>query len=182
MAKKDLRQHKTSKNWKLERNYRQIRNKDGQTIAYLITVEGQDITVTKEIYQAYSKADRRDRYLVEQDNHHGVTSYSDLGDSSLLSLEMSSEMSDGSMEESVIRQIMFKNLHLSLRMLTKSERTRIYNLPLLERGDAGCVSGAVGDYSANDQLSRKANSEKVKKNFFKIVKILFVNLLKKRVK
>lgn len=122
MAKKDLRQHKTSKNWKLERNYRQIRNKDGQTIAYLITVEGQDITVTKEIYQAYSKADRRDRYLVEQDNHHGVTSYSDLGDSSLLSLEMSSEMSDGSMEESVIRQIMFKNLHLSLRMLTKSER------------------------------------------------------------
>lgn len=125
MARKDSKQANSRKCWMLERNYRQIRNEDGHTVTYIITVEGQDIEVTKELYQIYSKADRRERYLLEQDSDHGVTSYSDLDNNRLISLGMHSNMADDSLEESVVKQVMCKNLYRSLNMLTQSERELI---------------------------------------------------------
>lgn len=58
MARKDSKQANSGKCWMMERNYHQIRNEDGHTVTYIITVEGQDIEVTKELYRVYSKADR----------------------------------------------------------------------------------------------------------------------------
>lgn len=122
MARKDSKQANFRKSWMSERNYHQIRNKDGHTVTYIITVEGQDIEVTKEIYRVYSKADRRERYLLEQDSDHGVMSYSDLDNNHRISFKMYSNMADDSLEESVVRQVMCKKLYHSLGMLPQSER------------------------------------------------------------
>lgn len=54
------------KNWKEERNYRTVKNENGDITAYIITVDEQDVEVTKEVYLAYSQMDRRERYLEEQ--------------------------------------------------------------------------------------------------------------------
>lgn len=54
------------KNWKETRNYRQIRNEAGEVVAYVINVDDIDVEVSKDIYLAYAQADRRERYVMEE--------------------------------------------------------------------------------------------------------------------
>ena len=54
------------KNWKQERNYRPIRDGDGNVTGGVITVDGREVEVSADVYRAYAKADRRDRYVEEQ--------------------------------------------------------------------------------------------------------------------
>ena len=51
--------------WQESRNYRRIKNENGEVIANIITVDGVDVEVTEEVYLAYSQMDRRERYLME---------------------------------------------------------------------------------------------------------------------
>jgi RNA polymerase sigma factor (sigma-70 family) len=53
-------------NWQKERNYKQIRDEHGNVTASIITVDGIDVSVTKEVFLAYSQADRRERYIAEE--------------------------------------------------------------------------------------------------------------------
>ena len=54
------------KNWKQERNYRPIRDEAGNVTGGVITVDGREVEVSADVYRAYAKADRRDRYVEEQ--------------------------------------------------------------------------------------------------------------------
>lgn len=49
-------------NWKLNRNYR--RNTNSYIIKNIIKIEGIKINVSDEVFLAYSKADRRERYIL----------------------------------------------------------------------------------------------------------------------
>ena len=51
-------------NWQKDRNYRKYKNEDG-AFRYLITIDGEGIEVTAEVYEAYSQSDRRERYTNE---------------------------------------------------------------------------------------------------------------------
>lgn len=51
--------------WQESRNYRRIKDENGEVIANIITVDGVDVEVTEEVYLAYSQMDRRERYLTE---------------------------------------------------------------------------------------------------------------------
>ena len=53
-------------NWQKTRNYRKFENTDG-SFRYIITVDGEDIEVSAEVFAAYSQSDRRERYLDERD-------------------------------------------------------------------------------------------------------------------
>ena len=54
------------KKWQEERNYRRIYNEAGELIANIITVDGVDVEVAEDVYLAYSQADRRERYVREE--------------------------------------------------------------------------------------------------------------------
>ena len=54
------------KNWQESRNYRRIKDKDGNIIANIITVDGVDVEVTEDVFLADSQADRRERYIAEE--------------------------------------------------------------------------------------------------------------------
>ncbi len=54
------------KEWQKERNYRRVRDKDKKVIANIITIDGVDVEVTEEVFQVYSKMDRRERYLEKE--------------------------------------------------------------------------------------------------------------------
>lgn len=56
------------KYWQKTRNYRKYEREDG-TFAHIITVDGEDVEVSAEVYQAYSQADRRERYQTERDEN-----------------------------------------------------------------------------------------------------------------
>lgn len=62
------------KNWQIDRNYRRIKDEDGNVVANVITVDGVTVEVSDEVFLAYSQADRRERYLSERDAAEGLLS------------------------------------------------------------------------------------------------------------
>ena len=73
------------KKWQESRNYRQIRNQNGEIIANIITVDGTDVEVPEDIYQAYAQADRRERYLLEEQSAGKSLSLEQMEEDDLLS-------------------------------------------------------------------------------------------------
>ena len=55
-------------NWKDARNYRRFRDENGNVIANIIYVDGEEVAVSDEVYEAYASMDRRERYLEERNN------------------------------------------------------------------------------------------------------------------
>ena len=53
------------KKWQKNRNYKRVKDKDGNVVANIITVFGQDVEVSDEIFATYSQMDRRARYIGE---------------------------------------------------------------------------------------------------------------------
>ena len=53
------------KKWQKDRNYKRVKDKDGNVVANIITVLGQDVEVSDEIFDTYSQMDRRARYIGE---------------------------------------------------------------------------------------------------------------------
>lgn len=54
------------KKWQESRNYRRLKDENGNIIANIITVDGEDVEVSEEVFLAYSQADRRERYVFEE--------------------------------------------------------------------------------------------------------------------
>ena len=48
-----------------DRNYKRVKDKDGNVVANIITVFGQDVEVSDEVFAAYSQMDRHARYIGE---------------------------------------------------------------------------------------------------------------------
>ena len=53
------------KKWQENRNYKRIRDEKGNVVANIITVDGVDVAVTEDVFVAYTRMDRRERYLTE---------------------------------------------------------------------------------------------------------------------
>ena len=53
------------KKWQKQRNYRQIKDKDGNVIKNIIKINGQSVEVSEEVFLAYSQCDRKVRYKEE---------------------------------------------------------------------------------------------------------------------
>ena len=51
-------------NWQKERNYKKTELDDNK-VRHIIIIDGAEIEVSKEVFDAYSKADRKERYQVE---------------------------------------------------------------------------------------------------------------------
>ena len=72
------------KKWQEERNYRRIYNEAGEVIANIITVDGVDVEVAEDVYLAYSQADRRERYVREEQFSGKLLSLEQMAEDDLL--------------------------------------------------------------------------------------------------
>ena len=70
--------------WQEERNYRRVRNEAGEVIANIITVDGMDVEVPEDVYLAYSQADRRERYITEEQSSGKLLSLEQMENDALL--------------------------------------------------------------------------------------------------
>ena len=52
--------------WKERINYRQVKRPNG-SVRYLITIDNQDVEVDEALYHEYTRMERRERYLAEQE-------------------------------------------------------------------------------------------------------------------
>ena len=82
---KNLRlESRKMKKWQEERNYRRIYNEAGEVIANIITVDGVDVEVAEDVYLAYSQADRRERYVREEQFSGKLLSLEQMAEDDLL--------------------------------------------------------------------------------------------------
>ena len=72
------------KKWQESRNYRQFKNEAGEIIANIITVDGVDVEVPENVYRAYAQADRRERYLLEEQSAGKLLSLEQMAEDDLL--------------------------------------------------------------------------------------------------
>ena len=72
------------KKWQEERNYRRVRNEGGEVIANIITVDGMDVEVPEDVYLAYAQADRRERYITEEQSSGKLLSLEQMENDALL--------------------------------------------------------------------------------------------------
>ena len=92
------------KKWQEERNYRRIYNEAGEVIANIITVDGVDVEVAEDVYLAYSQADRRERYVREEQFSGKLLSLEQMAEDDLLPDYVGAETAPSAEEEALERE------------------------------------------------------------------------------
>ena len=119
--------------WKKNRNYRKVRREDG-SIAYVITIDGEDHSVSAEVYGAYSQADRRERYLIEAESAETILSIEKMAEDGVrlekhaIACAESAETLLVSQEEAAEREAMLKAVRAALLQLPREDQTLIDSL------------------------------------------------------
>jgi len=107
------------KYWKKTRNYRRYELEDG-TFVHIITVGGEDVEVSSEVYQAYAQADRRERYQAEREVGR-LLSLERLADDGMQLSHLTDKHVE-SAEDTAIRNLLKSQLHNALPLLSEEEQ------------------------------------------------------------
>ena len=91
------------KNWRKERNYRPVKDGDGNIIGGVIIVDGREVEVSADVYRAYAKSDRRDRYVEEQYDKGTLVSLEYLAENNVPLDRISAEIVSDAEEEMLRR-------------------------------------------------------------------------------
>ena len=92
------------KKWQEERNYRRVRNEAGEVIANIITVDGMDVEVPEDVYLAYAQADRRERYIMEEQSSGKLLSLEQMEEDALLPDYVGAETAPSAETEALERE------------------------------------------------------------------------------
>lgn len=92
---------------------------------YMIKVEGKLVEVTPDVYYAYFRMERQERWQGEKQQGHAVMSYDALDDGETVGVEVVPDLTTPSMEEAVMTREIHEKLHRALDALPKAERELI---------------------------------------------------------
>lgn len=96
---------------------------------YYITINGEKICVSKEVYNAYRQMRRQERTLAEKDSRNFVLKYEDFADGEITGEEQIYDFLQPSVEEIALTNLIYRKLHKAIEMLPQAEReiiTAIY--------------------------------------------------------
>lgn len=131
---------------------------------YFIPIEGKLIEVEENVYVAYYKMGRRERYLEERDQSNGVTSYDALDTESRIGIEALKEATTQSMEDIALAKELYKQLHRVMDALPRAERDLIQALYFDQMTEKS--------YGKKVKLSQSGVSRRHKKTLSKMKKLL----------
>lgn len=134
---------------------------------YFIPIEGKLIEVDENVYIAYYKMGRRERYLEERDEEHGVFSYDALDKGRTVGEEIIRNTNVDSVEDLMLAKELLNQLHRSIAMLPKNERDLIKAIYFDEMTDT--------EYSKKIAMTQQAVSYQHKRILSKLR--FFMNLL-----
>ena len=92
---------------------------------YMIKVEGKLVEVTPDVYYAYFRMERQERWQEEKQQGHAVMSYDALDDGETVGVEVVPDLTTPSMEEAVMTREIHEKLHRALDALPKAEKELI---------------------------------------------------------
>ena len=113
-------------NWKDTRNYRRFRDENGNVIANIIYVDGEEVAVSDEVYEAYASMDRRERYLTDESDTPQDLSFERCVEDHV-PFELLYENGRGSLEEDLERKEMLCILHKALQSIPERNRNSSVN-------------------------------------------------------
>ena len=89
---------------------------------YIIKVEGKLVEVSQEVYFAYFRMERQERWQEEKQREHGVMSYDALDDGELVGLEDVVDTASPGLEDAVIAGEFRDRLRNAIDSLPKEDR------------------------------------------------------------
>ena len=92
---------------------------------YMIKIQGDLIEVSEDVYYAYFRMDRQERWQEEKKQDHDVVSYDALDNGETVGAEAIQDMNSPGMEELVIANELKERLHNIVAALPKPERELI---------------------------------------------------------
>ena len=92
---------------------------------YYITIYGEKICVSEEVYSDYRKMRRYERTLAEKDSRNFVLKYEDFADGEITGEEQIYDFLQPSVEELALTNIIYHKLREAIEMLTQDERELI---------------------------------------------------------
>ncbi len=110
------------KYWQRTRNYRKCEKEDG-TLIHIITVNGEDVGVSAEVFEAYSQADRRERYQAERDSGR-LLSLERLAEDTMQLSHLTDKHIE-SAEDTAVQEMMLKQLFNATSLLSGEEQALI---------------------------------------------------------
>jgi len=92
---------------------------------YIIKIQGDLIEVSEDVYYAYFRMERQERWQEEKKQEHDVVSYDALDNEETVGAEAIPDMAAPSMEELAISNELNERLHYAVAALPKAERDLI---------------------------------------------------------
>jgi len=92
---------------------------------YLIKIQGELIEVSEDVYYAYFRMERQERWQEEKKLEHTVLSYDALDNGETVGAEVIPDLTSPSMEELAIARDLHDRLHHAVAALPKAERELI---------------------------------------------------------
>lgn len=149
------------KYWQKSRNYRKYHNPNG-TCRCVITVDGEEVEVTPEVYQAYAQADRRERYCYEREK--GLLLLLDQMDVDNMHLAFLTEQHTESAENTAIRNILMESAQGILSRLESDEQAMIRAIVM-----NGETEQAYADRIGLSQKGLNKRKQKILKKIFQML-------------
>lgn len=95
---------------------------------YYITINGEKICVSEEVYNVYRKMRRHERTLAEKDSRNFVLNYEDFAYGEITGEEQIYDLLQPSVEELALTNIIYRKLHRAIEMLPQTEKELIADL------------------------------------------------------
>lgn len=92
---------------------------------YMIKIQGRLIEVSEDVYYAYFRMERQERWQEEKKQVHEVVSYDALDNGETIGAEAIPDLTSPSMEELAIAKELNNRLHHAVEALPKAERELI---------------------------------------------------------
>lgn len=93
---------------------------------YVIQIQGQLIEVSEDVYYAYFRMDRQERWQEEKKKSHDVVSYDALDNGEMVGLESIPDTTSPSLEEITIANELRDRIRHAVAALPKAERELIH--------------------------------------------------------
>ena len=92
---------------------------------YMIKIQGDLIEVSEDVYYAYFRMERQERWQEEKKQEHDVLSYDALDNDETVGSENVADLTSPSMEEQAMSRELHERLHHAVEALPKAERELI---------------------------------------------------------
>lgn len=106
---------------------------------YHLYADGKKIEVTEELYRAFYKYKRREKYLKESDEEHKLYHYSDLDTDELLGEEMFSYPHEESVEDRVVDHILRETVRRCVEELPEEDQVLLFALFYQQKTERECA-------------------------------------------